>query len=69
MMGTTRCTYCGSFGHPTSHCPRTHGGQSNLQNLRCTYCGGRDHNYEGCTKHFGSGKLPGVVRITGGRRT
>lgn len=56
-----RCTYCGSGGHPTSHCPKTWGG-SHAQ-LRCSYCGGKDHNYEGCTKHFGAGKMPGAVRI------
>jgi len=57
------CTYCGSHEHPTSHCPRTHGGSAARAHLRCSYCGGTDHNYEGCTKHAGGGKLPGAVRV------
>jgi hypothetical protein len=33
--------------------------------MRCSYCGsgGTNHNYEACTKHFGSGKMPGAIRI------
>lgn len=61
-----RCTYCGSRGHPTSHCPKTWGGSARSANLRCTYCGGRDHNYEACVKHFGAGKMPGAVWVIRG---
>jgi hypothetical protein len=57
------CAYCGSNRHPTTHCPCTSAGQGNRQSLRCSYCGGTDHNYQACTKHCGSGKLPGAVRI------
>lgn len=58
-----RCTYCGSNKHTYDYCPHNARGSSNRVHLRCTYCGGRDHNYEACTKHFGSGKLKGAVRI------
>ena len=58
-----KCTFCGSTGHPTSHCPKTWSGSVSYAQLRCTYCGGTDHNYEACTKHWGCGKLPGAVRI------
>jgi hypothetical protein len=44
------CSYCGSKLHPTSHCPKTWGGQANRNRLRCSYCGGADHNYEACPK-------------------
>lgn len=60
---TCRCTYCGSGRHPTSHCPKTGAGSSARLHLRCTYCGDNTHNYEACTKHFGSGRMPGGVRI------
>lgn len=58
-----RCGYCGSGLHPTSHCPKTWGGSAHRSRLRCTYCGGRDHNYEGCKRHFGSGRMPGAIRV------
>ena len=59
----TRCTYCGSGHHPTSHCPSTWGGSSARLHLRCTYCGGRDHNYEACPK-IRTHPAPGGVRLT-----
>ena len=62
-----RCTYCGSALHPVSHCPHTWGGSVKHAQLRCSYCGCRDHNYEACVKHMGGGKLPGAVRIDGGK--
>lgn len=57
-----RCSYCGSHGHPTSHCPKTAAGQGNLAALRCGYCGGRDHNTEACPK-LGRRPGPGGVLI------
>lgn len=60
---TMKCTYCGSNGHPTSHCPKTWEGSARNVQLRCSYCGGNDHNYEACVKHFGNGKMKGAIRV------
>jgi hypothetical protein len=50
MTARTGCGYCGNKTHPTSHCPKTHGGQANRARLRCSYCGSRNHNRDACTK-------------------
>lgn len=63
-----RCSYCGSNGHPVSHCPKISGGSAARLYLCCSYCGGRDHNYEGCAKHWGGGKMEGAVVIKDRRR-
>lgn len=63
-----RCSYCGSNGHPASHCPKTWGGSAARLHLCCSYCGDRDHNYEGCAKHWGGGKMEGAVVIKDRRR-
>lgn len=60
--GLERCSYCGSYGHPSTHCPKTAGGQGQLAALRCGYCGGRDHNTAACPK-LGPRPRKGGIRV------
>ena len=45
-----RCTYCGSYRHTITNCPRTADGLSNRMHMRCTYCGSKNHNVNACPK-------------------